>query len=139
MKNKQHNQTFDLTEFLQKANIPVIPIFINGNEYLVLIDTGSDASYLDSKVLENIPKILLGYQDEIVGGTAIKEKGSAVYQVEFACGLNEFKEEFTENDFSEIFNFIENSHGVKLCGILGTKFLMKYKCILDFDKLILYL
>lgn len=119
--------------------MPAIPIWINGKEYVVLIDTGSDASYLDAGVLNEVPKILLGYQEEVIGGTGIKEKGSAVYRVEFACGDREFQEEFTENDFSHIFEFIENSHGIKLCGILGTKFLLKHKCILDFDKLVFYL
>lgn len=136
MKKKQQ---FNLKEFLEKAEIPVIPVYIEGNEYYVLVDTGSDASYLDSQVLENISKILLGQQDEIVGGTAVKEKGSSVYEVEFACGDKEFKEMFTENDFSGIFSFIEQTTGIRLSGILGTRFLLKHKCILDFDKLVFYL
>lgn len=124
---------------LDKASIPAIPITIQGNTYNVMIDTGSDASYLDTELLKNIPRTLLGYQEEIVGGTAIKEKGSAVYSVDFICGEKSFTEEFTENDFSYIFKFIANQTGVQLHGILGTKFLLKYKCILDFDKLIFYL
>lgn len=132
-------QVFNLKEFLKKAEVPAIPIWINGKEYIVLVDTGSDVSYLDTSVLQEIPKLLLGHQEEIVGGTGIKDRGSAVYQVEFACGDKEFKEEFTDNDFSDIFKFIEENHNVKLCGILGVRFLMKYKCILDFDKLVFYL
>ena len=139
MMKKQKKQQFNLKEFLEKANIPAVPIWINGNEYVVLVDTGSDASYLDTSVINEVPKILLGYQDEVVGGTGIKDRGSAVYQVEFACGNKEFQEESTENDFSYVFKFIEDNHGIKLCGILGTRFLMKYKCILDFDKLVFYL
>jgi len=139
MIKKQKKQQFNLQEFLERAQVPAVPIWINGKEYIVLIDTGSDASYLDVSVLEESPKILLGFQEEIIGGTSIKGKGSAVYQVEFACGDKEFQEEFTENDFGHIFKFIEDSHGIKLCGILGTRFLMKYKCILDFDKLVFYL
>jgi hypothetical protein len=139
MIKKQKKQQFNLKEFLEKAEIPAIPIYIQGKEYIVLIDTGSDASYLDTAVLNEISKLLLGHQEEVIGGTGIKCKGSLVYQVEFACGDREFREEFTENDFSRIFKFIEESYGVKLCGILGTRFLMKYKCILDFDKLVFYL
>lgn len=138
LQNK-NKQIFDLGEFLKKVEIPVIPIYINGNEYLVMLDTGSDASYLDSEALNNVPKLLLGYQEEIVGGTAIKESGSNVYEVEFACGDKEFKEIFTENDFSHIFSFLEQTTGVRLSGILGTRFLMKHKCILDFDQLVFYL
>lgn len=138
LQNK-NKQTFDLKEFLKKAEIPVIPIYINGNEYFILLDTGSDASYLDSEVLNNIPKLLLGHQEAIVGGTAIKESGSCVYEVEFACGDKEFKEMFTENDFSRIFSFLEQTTGIRLSGILGTRFLMKHKCILDFDQLVFYL
>lgn len=134
-----NKQAFNLEEILNKVEVPVIPIYINGNEYLVMLDTGSDASYLDSEVLNNVPKLLLGHQEEIVGGTAIKESGSSVYEVEFACGNREFKEVFTENDFSHIFGFLEQTTGVKLSGILGTRFLMKYKCILDFDQLVFYL
>ena len=139
MKKKQNKQEFDIADFLSKAEVPVIPIYIDGNEYLVMLDTGSDASYLDSNVLNNVSKLLLGHQQEIVGGTAIKEKGSCVYEVEFACGDKEFKEIFTENDFTHIFDFIYENTGVKLSGILGTRFLMKYKCILDFDQLVFYL
>ena len=135
----QNKQTFNLEDSLKKAEVPVIPIYINGKEYFIMLDTGSDASYLDSEVLNNIPKLLLGYQDEIVGGTAIKESGSCVYEVEFACGDKEFKEIFTENDFSHIFSFLEQTTGIKLSGILGTRFLMKHKCILDFDQLVFYL
>lgn len=135
----QNKQTFNLEDSLKKAEVPVIPIYINGKEYFIMLDTGSDASYLDSEVLNNIPKLLLGHQEEIVGGTAIKESGSCVYEVEFACGDREFKEVFTENDFSHIFNFLEQTTGIKLSGILGTRFLMKHKCILDFDQLVFYL
>lgn len=135
----KNKQTFDLKEFLKKAEVPIVPIYINGNEYFVMLDTGSDASYLDSEVLNNIPKLLLGQQKEIIGGTAIKESGSCVYEVEFACGDKEFKEMFTENDFSHIFSFLEQITGIKLSGILGTSFLMKHKCILDFDQLVFYL
>lgn len=133
------SQQFNLKDILEKSDIPAISIYIAGKEYTVLIDTGSDMSYLDSLVLKEVPKILIGYQKEIIGGTGIKDTNSAIYQVEFAFGDKEFKEEFIENDFSSVFNTIEEYNKIKLCGILGTKFLMKHKCILDFKNLVFYL
>lgn len=132
-------QKFSIQEFLEKAEVPAVPIYIKGKEYIMLIDTGSDESYMDSSILNDIPKILTGYQEKVIGGTAIKEEKSCIYLVEFACGSNEYKDEFIENDFSRLFTFMEQNTGVKLSGILGTKFLMKHKCILDFENLIFYL
>lgn len=139
MTKKTQKQQFNLKEFLEKADIPAIPITINDKDYIMLVDTGSDASYLDSNVLNKIQKNLLGYQDEIVGGTGIKGKGSAVYEVKFNCGNKEFTEEFTENNFTHIFDFVQQNTGIRLSGILGTRFLVKNKCILDFDELVFYL
>lgn len=135
----KEKQVFNLTDFLSKAEIPAVPITIDGKEFIIMLDTGSDASYLDTKFSKEIKKKLLGYQEEIISGTGIKEKGSPVYEVEFTCGVKTFTEIFTENDFGHIFDFFERTTGVRLCGILGTRFLMKYKCILDFDKLVFYL
>lgn len=132
-------QKFSVQEFLEKAEVPAVPIYIQGKEYIMLIDTGSDESYMDNDILIDVPKILVGYQEKVIGGTAVKEEKSNIYLVEFACGSNEYKEEFIENDFSRLFNFIGQNTGVKLSGILGTKFLIKHKCILDFENLIFYL
>lgn len=133
-------QVFNLKEFLEKAEVPAIPITIDNKDYIVLLDTGSDASYLDSKYLNEIQtKKHVGNQEEIISGTSIKNQGSNVYEVKFTCGGKQFVEDFTENNFEQIFDFIEEHHQVKLYGILGTRFLMKYKCILDFDKLVFYL
>ena len=132
-------QVFDLQDLLTKADIPAIPIKVGDKELIVMIDTGSDASYLDSSCIETIPKKLLGHQEEVIGGTGIKDKDFAIYEIDFTCGNKDFKEIFTENDFSHIFGFIEKTTGVKLSGILGTRFLLRNKCILNFDKLVFYL
>lgn len=135
----ENKQKFNLKEFLNKAEIPAIVITINNKDYVVMIDTGSDASYLDSSVIDLSSMTLLGHQKEMISGTGIKESGSKVYEVPFTCGNKTFTENFTENDFSVVFGFIEQEFGIRMCGILGTRFLMKYKCILDFDKLVFYL
>jgi hypothetical protein len=132
-------QKFDIQHFIEKAELPAVPIYIQGKEYIMLIDTGSDASYMNTKDLEEMPKVVVGEQDAIIGGTFKKEINSGIYKIEFACGCNEYKESFIENDFTLLFDNIEQNSGIRLSGILGSKFLIEHKCILDFENLIFYL
>lgn len=128
-------QKFDIKQFIEKSELPVITVTIDGVKHNMLVDSGSDASYIDKNALKEMNKELIGHQNGIVGGTSIDENQTNVYEINFTCGNKELKEEFTENDFNQIFTFIKQNSGVKLTGILGTRFLIKHKCILDFDKL----
>lgn len=50
--NKQHEKSFE--KYLNKGGLPCIDIEINNKQFVFLIDSGSDISYIDSNIAEDL-------------------------------------------------------------------------------------
>ena len=101
-----------------------------------LLDTGSDASYIDSEVIKNIPCKQSNYCSETYG---IDGTIHQTYYYEVTLGYNKLK-------FTELFGVLELTGTNKLGedskyaihGILGSNFFEKYKYVIDFSNLTAY-
>lgn len=50
--SKKHEESFK--KYLDKGGLPCIDIKIKGNNYVFLIDSGSDISYIDTNIAEDL-------------------------------------------------------------------------------------
>ena len=119
--------------------VPIIPVVINNEEYMMLVDTGSDHSSLDQSVLDSIDdKIHVGSLDKIYTASGEAPHDAVkIYKIKFTCADMEMDECFMTENAKEVFDFFLKRTGVKLYGIIGSDILIKHQAILDFKQQIL--
>lgn len=122
---------FDLTE------LPIVTFYSNHKKLHFLLDTGSNISYINSSLLKDLKVEDMNVETNTVGveGTGINTKH---YLIEIQYKNQTFKEEFGAIDLNVSFSAIEKESGIRIHGILGSKFLEKYKYILNFKELTAY-
>ena len=137
-RNKQKEQTkISFKEGLDLTELPIVTFNQGNNKLHFLLDTGSNISYINTKVLNNIES-----EDLDVSSNTFGVEGSGIethhYLIEIGYRDQKFKEEFGAVDLSAAFSAIEAESGIKLHGILGNRFFEKYKYIIDFKELAAY-
>lgn len=127
---------FDNTLF-RKITMPIIELYINGVPLYFVIDSGAVYSTLNKSELEH-----LEYQD-------LKENGGGTYGIDgnvipvssatlnLHYGKHCFRQSFQLVDLSGAFTNMEMEYGVKIVGLLGDDFFLKYGATIDFNKLII--
>ena len=124
-------ESMDLTE------LPIVTFYTeNNNKLNFLLDTGSNTSYINEKVLNSIKHKKLPYTSKVMGLGEQQEcqfiKTIFYYKdYQFECVLQSI-------DLSNTFDQIKNDSGVSIHGILGSRFFAQYKYVLDFNELIAY-
>lgn len=124
-------ESMDLTE------LPVVTFYTEDNNKLnFLLDTGSDTSYINERVLNSIKHEKLPYAGKVIGLGEQQEcpfiKTTLYYNdYQFECILQSI-------NLSSTFDQIKNDSGVSIHGILGSRFFAQYKYVLDFNELIAY-
>ena len=127
---------FDNTLF-RKITMPIIELYINGVPLYFVVDSGAVYSTLNKSELEH-----LEYEDlkENDGGTYgidgnVIPVSSATLNLHY--GKHCFKQSFQLVDLSGAFTNMEMEYGVKIVGLLGDDFFLKYGATIDFNKLII--
>ena len=121
----------------RKITMPIIELYINEIPLYFVIDSGAVYSTLNKSELEH-----LEYQDlkEDDGGTYgidgnVIPASSATLSLHY--GKHCFKQSFQLVDLSGAFTNMEMEYGVKIVGLLGDDFFLKYGATIDFNKLII--
>lgn len=129
--------TIPFKESMDLLSMPVITFENNGAKLHFLLDTGSNNSLIDIDCLEGLEIIAKRDIQEIMvtAGDTVPLMGEIIMDINY---LNiPFKEKFTVTSLSKQFD--EAFEGkIKVHGIIGSKFLRRNKCILDFEKLAVY-
>ena len=124
---------------LQTFGLPIIPVklFDSTVSSLLLIDTGSDRSIMDTALYEHFKeKIFTLKQEKNIITTNGKTETTLTATFDFTIDDTlKFSEPFTCMDCSIGFNQIEKETGYQLHGILGVDFLVKHQWKIDFEKL----
>lgn len=137
-RNKMKDKTkISFKEGLDLTDLPIVTFKQGDKKLHFLLDTGSNISYINSAVIDEIDAEDSNYCSSTVGvgGNSIETKH---YNIKIGYRDQEFVEEFGALDLNDSFACIEKESGIKLHGILGNKFFEKYKYILDFRELIAY-
>ena len=137
-RNKSKEKTkISFKEGLDLTELPIVTFKQGDKKLHFLLDTGSNISYINNEVINDIEVEDLNTSSNTVGvgGNDMETKH---YNIKIGYRDQEFVEEFGALDLSAAFASIEAESGIKLHGILGNKFFEKYKYILDFRELIAY-
>ena len=138
---KRDKTKISFKESLDLVDLPVCTFISNGNKINLLIDSDSDISYLCTRAKESV-KII---KEDNVGldlltGMCSSKVNSSEISVELGYKENIFKENFIVlPELDNQFNEIKQDKGVRIDGILGNSFLSKYKYIIDYNDLSVYI
>lgn len=131
------NNTMSFREALALAELPVVTFYQGDKKLNLLLDTGANISIIDKEVANTINTKETPRVSKITGiGGSVKDV--AIVDIVLQYKNNTFKDGFQVTDMSSTFSAIKNATGVTIHGIIGNKFMQKYKYILDFDKMIAY-
>lgn len=142
--NNKNESKISFRESMDLVNLPIITVVIKGKKLNLLLDTGSDISHLNSNVLDylkfnpNDKVITLSNNTIDVMGMEGNKINSKICNLHFKYKNKKFNDEFSLVDLTSAFNTIKQESGIQIHGILGNKFLEKYKYVLDFKDLIAY-
>lgn len=133
---KRENISFK--EAIDLVELPIITFYNKDTKLNFLLDTGSDLSYINKSILPSLEYIEINESRNIisVGGNS-QSLGCCNMTVTYKS--QKFIDRFYISDLDEAFGAIKAETGVQIHGILGSKFFVKYKYVLDFKDLIAYI
>lgn len=120
------------------TNLPIVRFKCGNNNINLLVDSGSDLSYISPSASELMrlneisrKKIKLN----VVGGTGSSTAEATEVVLPITHNNNTFQESFTiVNTLDEQFSQVRDIKGIEVHGIIGTSFLKKTKANIDFNK-----
>ena len=126
---------FSLKESMDLTGLPILTFYQNENKLNFILDTGSNASVIDEEVSKQLKTTHTNTKTNLtgIGGTS---KSNNVVEIDFSYKDTKLTDLFQVVNMKDTFDAIKASTGVSAHGILGTEFLLKYECILDFENMI---
>ena len=117
------------------TGLATVTLFSGRDPFTLILDTGSNVSHLDKTAASALENINVERVDEnpvagICGTMGITGKARLL----FYHDVFTFDHEFMISDLARLFEAIKAAGGCQCHGIIGTDFLYKYRCHLDFKK-----
>lgn len=136
---RSNRKKISFKEALDFTELPVVTFVGKGRKLNFLIDTGANNSILNESVA-NCMKLEYtefdGIDTNTAGGNINLNKVTNL-TIKFD-DKREYNENFLITNMDEAFDSIKAESGVMIHGILGSNFFTKYKYIIDYDSLALY-
>lgn len=120
---------------LNKTKLPIIPVEMEDKHLCFIIDTGSTCSLIDSNVVEYFKDIVTPARDYNISGIDGTKHKVDVVTLPFSFEGQSYSLKFCVKPLLEAFKDIETESGIQAHGLLGTDFLLKYKWVIDFNRL----
>lgn len=137
-KNARKEKTkISFKEGLDLTELPIVTFNQGTKKLHFLLDTGSNISYINKDVLKTIEAKELPKQS-YTSGIGDATLATKHYDIEIGYRNQSFVEEFGAIDLNTSFGAIEKESGIRIHGILGSKFFERYKYIIDFNELMAY-
>ncbi len=118
-----------------KVELPIVP-FNNNNTFYFLVDSGSTMSSINKCDLDKMV-----FKDRSEEGNAFGIDGKSVQvsyvEAELTHGEHTYREIFEVFDITG-FDNIESDYGVRICGIIGSSFMLRYNINIDYDTMMIY-
>ena len=136
---RSNRKKISFKEALDLAELPVVTFIGKGRKLNFLIDTGANNSILNESVAKKMKLECVefeGVETGTAGGSIVLNK--VVNLIIKFDDKREYDECFLVSDMDEAFGGVKEETGVTIHGILGSTFLAKYKYIIDYDSLALY-
>jgi len=136
---KKLKDSLSFKQSMELTDLPIVTFYQNGEKLNFILDTGATDCLIDERVLENKG---LKYEDidreTVTYGIDGIAKRTKRCKMNIEYNNNIFESEFLVKDLSAAFDILRKQDGVKVHGLIGSKFLNRYKYIIDFNELIAY-
>lgn len=132
------NSTVSFQEAMDLVDLPIITVQNNNTKINLLLDTGSNSSYISPGVLNS-----LKYDEIDLTNTTVGFGGSSTHSK--GCNMKikykklTFEDTFIIMQSDDVFTAIKQECGVQVHGILGSKFFDRYSYVIDFSDLTAYI
>lgn len=136
VKIKRDFMSISFEETFNKTGLPVISLFNDSTQLNFLLDTGSDCCVMNSKELKYLHYTNTKKSVSTVDSTGITKR--KVIRMRLNDGMDTIWGTFTVLDLSPQFDEIYNKDGVRIHGILGSKFCKNAGLVIDFNTLKVY-
>ena len=135
---KRNNSKISFKEAMDLVELPVVTFYNGDTKLNFLLDTGSNVSYINSSI---IPLLVHEKTDKEMNTIGIEgnKVSNQFCKMSVTYKNQVFEEEFSIADLDEAFGVVKQESGVQIHGILGSKFLERYKYVLDFKELTAYI
>ena len=134
---KKRSSKISFNNTFNKTRLPIICLYNNNQKLNFVVDSGSTASFIIGSVLPklNIEDIESVITEETSFHSTLTKSADIVTLV-LHSKHEKFVHTFYKNSDLEIAcKSVSEDLGEKVCGILGSDFLIKYNRIVDFKKL----
>lgn len=131
------HSTVSFAEAMDLVELPIITVQNNNTKINLLLDTGSNSSYISPSVLKdlNYKEIKLSNTTVGFGGGATHTKGCFM---KIKYKKLTFEDTFIIMQSDDVFSAIKQECGVQVHGILGSRFFERYSYVIDFGDLVAY-
>ena len=129
--------SFSFSKGFTSPNIPIATFKQGDKELNFIIDTGSDDNVINRKALEQIEHEKVEHEGTLAGVGGVFNVEAC--KIDFEYEGEKFSAKFLVADhLQEAFDDIRRAHAIPLHGMLGSKFLMQYNLVLDFNNMVAY-
>lgn len=132
------HSTVSFQEAMDLVDLPIITVQNNNIKINLLLDTGSNSSYISPGVLNSLKYNEIDLTNTTVGfgGASTHSKGCTM---EIKYKKLTFEDTFIIMQSDDVFTAIKQECGVQVHGILGSKFFDRYSYVIDFSDLTAYI
>ena len=131
------HSTVSFAEAMDLVELPIITVQNNNTKINLLLDTGSNSSYISPSILEN-----LDYEKHKISNTTVGFGGGLSHTngctMEIKYKKLSFWDDFIIMQSDDVFSTIKQQSGVQIHGILGSRFFDRYSYVIDFRDLVAY-
>lgn len=128
-------QIVDFTHSMTQSGLPILTFYQGKTPYNFLMDTGSNASYVNQ--YSNISINKSRAKSTFIGADGVTHPVD-IAVVKLFLNDKEYECPVSVADLDASFKDIKSTYGITLHGIIGTDFMNKYNYCIDFLEYVVY-
>jgi hypothetical protein len=144
--NKKQNEKIESAESIpfhesmEACGLPIVTFKVGDEDINFMLDSGGMKSFIDSRVVQllNLPYEPVNANVQIYGITGDVDKSSKIH-MNFRYRDTEFSFDIVAHNLGNALDMVKEEYGIRIHGMLGSDFLEKYRCVLDFDDMVAYI
>ena len=126
---------------LKEAGLPIVVAYFKNVRFQFLLDTGAENNIIDTAVYEQLKDRLK--LSPVQGGKIVGFEGQQHEYGQRVSMKIEILDHIFDTEFSILevpgFNYVEESLGIHLDGLLASEFIAKQKLIIDYSRRMIYM
>lgn len=130
--------SISIAEHIDSVGLPIVEFTCGGKELSFIIDSGSNGCHINKSVVEELNLATYIHQKkegvvELVStGNGLAKAATERCEITLSLEGYDFNVDFSVDSLDSAFDFIKETDGVQLHGILGTNFLRANNWTIDF-------